>query len=147
MILKQAAALLLLSGVAAVGTHLLHPLAPAWYLTDVQAGADEVTVKDVAERWKNDVVWVDARTEERYKEEHIPGAILINEYNRDDAVFENLERLQTSGKPIVIYCDGQKCEASHQMREYLTTNVALPDVWVLTGGWTAWKAGHSRTGR
>ena len=137
--IKGTAILVALSALAAVATHLWHPAAPVWYLAQVEAGVNEVTMQDIQARWKNDVLWVDARTQERYDQEHVPGALLINEFNRDNALFDNLEKLQTSGKPIIIYCDGQKCEASHKMREYLAESAGLPDVWVLTGGWPAWK--------
>ena len=137
--LRGAVILLLLSVAAAVATHLWHPAAPPLYLVEIPAGENEVTVSEVAAKWNNDVIWIDARLKERFDSEHIPGALLINEYDLDNQVFANLEKLQTSGKPIIVYCDGIKCEASHKVRDYLATNIGLPDVWVLTGGWPAWK--------
>lgn len=136
---RQALILLLLSAVAALGTHLWHPEAPVWYAVDEAPAEGEVTLKEIQERWKGEVLWIDARVRERYEEEHIPGALLLNEYERDDLLLEHLEKLQTSGKPIVVYCDAATCEASHKMREYLTQNVGLPEVWVLSGGWPVWK--------
>lgn len=138
--LRQAFILLTLSAAAAAATHLWHPNAPVWYLADESPAEGEVTIKEVQERWNGDVLWIDARIRERYNEEHIPGALLLNEYERDDLLLEHLEKLQVSGKPIVVYCDAATCEASHKMRDYLTQNVGLPEVWVLTGGWPAWKA-------
>jgi rhodanese-related sulfurtransferase len=140
--LRSAAVLLILSLLAAVGTHLWHPAAPVWYLVQAETGVNEVNLADVTERWKNDVVWVDARPQERFDAGHIPGALLINEFNRDEAVFNNLDQLQTSGKPVVVYCDSLKCKASHEMRDFLRENVGLPEVWVLTGGWPAWQSTH-----
>lgn len=137
--IRQALILLLLTALAATATHFWHPAAPVWYLADVIAGEGEVTLNDIETQWKGDVLWIDARTRERYDQEHIPGALLLNEYERDQLLLEHLEKLQVSGKPIVIYCDAMKCEASHQMRDYLMKNVGLPEVWVLTGGWPAWK--------
>lgn len=140
--LRQAFLLLLLSAAAAVATHLWHPAAPVWYLAEEAPGEGEVTLKEIEAQWKGDVLWIDARTRERYEQEHIPGALLLNEYERDELLLEHLEKLQTSGKPIVIYCDAMKCKASHQMRDYLSQNVGLSEVWVLTGGWPAWKEGR-----
>ena len=140
--LKSAFILLACSALAAVGTHFWHPAAPVWYLAQVETAEHEVNVQDIARRWQGKVIWVDARPQERYQAAHIPGALLINEHNRDEAVFNHLEKLQTGGLPVVVYCDGQKCEASHQMRDYLRQNVGLPEVWVLAGGWPAWQAAH-----
>jgi rhodanese-related sulfurtransferase len=140
--LRSAAVLLIISLLGAVGTYFWHPAAPVWYQVQAETGVNEVNLADVTERWKNEVVWVDARTQERYDAGYIPGALLINEYNRDDAVFNHLDQLQLSGKPVVIYCDSLKCKASHEMRDYLHENVGLPEVWVLTGGWPAWQSAH-----
>ncbi len=137
--IRDAAILLALTLAGATATQLWHPAAPPWYQAEIAAGEDEVTISDIAERWKGDVVWVDARSKDRYDAEHIPGAILINEYDLDTQIFQNLDKLQAAGKPIIVYCDGQKCQASHKIREHLALNVGLPEVWVLTGGWPAWK--------
>lgn len=142
---KSAALLLLLSLLAGAATHLWHPAAPVWYLAQVETGINEVNLADVTARWKSDVVWVDARTQERFDAGHIPGALLINEYNRDEAVFNHLDQLQANGKPVVVYCDSLKCKASHEMRDFLRENVGLPEVWVLTGGWPAWQNEHPAT--
>jgi rhodanese-related sulfurtransferase len=136
---RQALVILALSVGAAVATHRWHPQAPAWYVEDETPADGEVSMSQVREQWNGDVLWIDARTRERYNADHIPGALLLNEYERDDLLLEHLDKLQTSGKPIIVYCDAMKCEASHVIRTFLTENVGLPDVWVLTGGWPAWK--------
>ena len=140
--IRGAVVIVSLSLAAAAGTHLWHPAAPVWYLAQVEAGLDEVTLSEVTTRWAGKVQWVDARVQARFDAGHIPGAIMINEQNRDDAVFEHLDKLQSARLPIVIYCDSLKCQSSHKIRDFLSLNVALPEVWVLTGGWPAWQAAH-----
>jgi rhodanese-related sulfurtransferase len=86
------------------------------------------------------VQWIDSRIQSRYDAGHIPGALMINEYNLQDAIFTHLDALQLARKPLIVYCDSLKCAASHKVRDYLAEQVGLPEVWVLTGGWPAWQA-------
>lgn len=51
-----------------------------------------------------DVQLVDVRTESEYKEEHIPGAILID--IRKDDFDEQVTKLLIPGKPVAVYCRG-----------------------------------------
>ena len=101
--------------------------------------ADEVGMKEVNERWKGDVIWLDARPRDQFQQEHIPGARLLNEQEFDSLLLERLDELQTASRPVVIYCGGQKCEASRHVREKLLTLVPLEDCFILKGGWPAWK--------
>lgn len=125
---------------AAVATHWFHPRTPAWFLVDEKLNDDEVSMAEIEKRWQGDVFWIDARIRQQFEQEHVPGAILINEQELDNLLLEHLDKLQDNKKPIVIYCDGLACHASHKMRKYLTENLAILNVWVLKGGWPAWKA-------
>ena len=133
--------IVVLTLVAATATHYFHPRAPAWYLVDETLNDDEVSVPEIEKRWHGDVFWIDARMREQFEKEHIPGAILINEQELDNLILENIDKLQDNKKPIVIYCDGLACHASKKMRTYLTENMGIMNVYVLKGGWPAWKAG------
>jgi 3-mercaptopyruvate sulfurtransferase SseA len=138
--IREAALLVALTFLAASATHWLHPRAPAWYLSAEKLAEGEVNLPLIQEKWKGDVLWIDARTEERYKVAHIPGALLLNEQSFDQQLFDLIETLQSNVKPVIVYCDAQKCEASKKVRIALTERVGLSDVWVLHGGWPAWQA-------
>ncbi len=139
--LKQTAFLLALSIGSAAGTHWLHPEAPAWYAVEAPMAEDEVDLAAVEQRWKGQVVWLDARPRDQFEKGHIPGAHLLNEQEFDDLVVANIELLQDLQKPVVIYCSGQACKASHAVRERLvTTGIVHENVFVLRGGFPAWTA-------
>jgi rhodanese-related sulfurtransferase len=140
--IRGAILLLLLTAVAATATHWLHPRAPVWYLADEPLPEGEVNLTKIEQSWKGDVLWIDARTEERYRVAHVPGALLLNEQHFDQQLFDHIEKLQSNTKPVVIYCDAQKCEASKKVRLALTERVGLTNVWLLHGGWPAWQAGQ-----
>lgn len=138
--LVQALVLVLLSGVAAVGVHFWHPMAPAWYLVETPAAEDEVTVDKVRGEFGGKVLWLDARPEEQYVAGHIPEAKLLNEQGFNEQLFELIDVLQKNTLPVVIYCGGEKCEASRKIKERLVEALPMENVWVLKGGWPAWKA-------
>ncbi len=142
--IRNALILLLLTAAAAVATQYLHPRAPMWHQSLEPIRDDEVTPAEVEKRWHGNVLWIDARLHEIYDKEHVPGAILLNEQELDALLTQHFEILQDNKKPIVIYCDGKACHASRKMREYLVEHLAMNDVWVLTGGWPAWKAAQPK---
>jgi rhodanese-related sulfurtransferase len=135
----QALVLVLLSGVAAVGVHFWHPMAPAWYLVVAPPQEDEVTVERVKGEFGGKVLWLDARPEEQYVAGHIPEAKLLNEQGFNEQLFELIDVLQKNTLPVVIYCGGEKCEASRKIKERLVESLPMENVWVLKGGWPAWK--------
>ena len=135
----QALVLVLLSGVAAVGVHFWHPMAPAWYLVVAPPQEDEVTVERVKGEFGGKVLWLDARPEEQYVAGHIPEAKLLNEQGFNEQLFELIEVLQKNTLPVVIYCGGEKCEASRKIKERLVESLPMENVWVLKGGWPVWK--------
>lgn len=137
--LIQALVITLLAAAAAVAAFQFHPRAPALHAVQEPLKGDEVGMKEVNERWKGDVIWLDARPRDQFQQEHIPGARLLNEQEFDSLLLELLDELQTASRPVVIYCGGQKCEASRHVREKLLTLVPLEDCFILKGGWPAWK--------
>ena len=88
--------------------------------------------------WGEKVLWVDARSRKRYELEHIPGAILLNEDEWERCVPEFLDAWSPD-KTIVVYCDGGRCEASHAVAARLREELQLESVYVLKGGWDAWR--------
>lgn len=143
-VIRQALLLLLLSAGAAVGAFYFHPRAPALYAFEEPARDDEVTLAQIRERWKGDVLWLDARPNDQFDRGHVPGAALLNEQHFDEQVLAMLDTLQTNTKPVIIYCGGEKCEASRKMRGKLLQIVSLDECYVLKGGWPAWKTAQGK---
>lgn len=97
---------------------------------------DEVTLATV-EVWNKPVQWVDARPRAKFDAGHAPGAVLLNEDEWNALVPAFLDAWEP-GKPIVVYCDGGACDASHAVAKRLREELQLEDVWILKGGWDAW---------
>ena len=138
--LFQAALLIALAAGAAAVTHAVHPRAPAFYLSEAPVRDDEVNLKQIQERWQGDVVWLDARPQAAFEKGHIPGARQLNEQSFNEQLLDLLDVIQTTDKAVVIYCDGEKCEASRTIREKLTSNFPIEECYILKGGYPAWKA-------
>ncbi len=134
--LSQAAVLLALSVVAGTASHFWHPMAPAWYLVEAPLLEDEVTLADLG--GGKEVLWLDARPREQFEAGRIPGAYPLSEQEFDQQLFELLEVLQTNTLPVIIYCGGERCEASRKIKERLLETMPLENVRILRGGWKSW---------
>lgn len=142
--LPQALVIILLAAGAAAAAFQLHPRAPALYAVQEPLKADQVGLKEIQERWKGDVIWLDARPRDQFDKDHIPEARLLNEQEFDTQLLDLLETLQTATKPVIIYCSGQKCEASRHVREKLLSMVPIDDCYILKGGYPAWQAAQEK---
>ena len=131
----QALVILALTAVAATATNFWHPRAPAWYLNQQPLGENEVTLADIEARWKGEVLWIDARLRSEYDAGHVPGALLLNEQEADQLMFEHFEKLQDNKKPLIVYCSGAACQASRKMMQYLKDRLPIEEIYVLRGGW------------
>jgi len=91
------------------------------------------------------ILWIDARSEEEYLQGHIPGAVLLNE-ERWEALFVELMKSGKwePGKKVVVYCSSLSCQSSHLVAERLRKQSGIPNVFVLKGGWEAWKKHFGR---
>jgi rhodanese-related sulfurtransferase len=136
--------LTLLAAVVAAAAFQFHPRAPALYLVEEPLKADEVGLKEIQQRWQGDVIWLDARPRDQFDAGHIPGARLLNEQGFEAQLLEMLDTLQATTKPIIIYCGGQKCEASRHVREKLLSMVPVEACFILKGGWPTWQAGQGK---
>lgn len=129
---RQVAALLALallpaivSGAIQLRWNAAEPLAPG-----------EVRAATVRE-WGDKVQWVDARPRDKFEAGHIAGALLLNEDEWSTLVPLFLDAWDPD-RPLVVYCDGGSCEASHAVAQRLRDELKLGDVHVLKGGLTAW---------
>lgn len=98
---------------------------------------DEITLGE-ARTVRGPLLWLDARPTAAFAQEHIPEALPLNEDQWDVQIETVLLRWQP-GTRVVVYCDDTACAASRHVAERLRQDYRLPDVWVLHGGWTAWR--------
>jgi rhodanese-related sulfurtransferase len=107
--------------------------------------ADEVR-PGTARMWGHPVLWVDARSRERFNAGHVEGAILLNEEHWEELIPAFLDAWDPE-KTIVVYCDGGKCDASRAVANRLRDELKLESVYVLQGGWTAWRENERKRAR
>jgi rhodanese-related sulfurtransferase len=129
-VFRQIVALLLLALVPAVAAGFFHPKKPSWE-------SDEIPLAS-ARGWGTQALWLDARPAADYARGHIPGALPLNEDAWDEQLPSVLDAW-TSGRTVVVYCSSLSCATSHEVARRLRTEVELPRVYVLTGGWEAWE--------
>lgn len=146
-ILWQSAVLLALTAAAGALTWQFHPERPELYLIAEAPPEGEISLLEALSRQKKDgVIWLDARQESEYHKGHIPGALLLNEYDYENLLVSSFEKITQAPdqSPVIIYCDGQKCAASHAVRQRLDESKALGDreLLVLHGGFPAWQSGE-----
>jgi len=129
--LLQVLLLLLLPAVPALGAYLmLSPPSPL-------AGG-ELTLHQV-EALGKEIVWVDARDRDHFEGPHIPKAIWMNPVDMDTGL-EGLFDAFSEEKIIVVYCEPD-CHASHKVAGRIR-ELGLEPVYVLHGGFEAWKEQH-----
>ena len=95
-----------------------------------------VTVEQARE-FGGTAIWVDARPDEDFAKDHVPGAILLNE-DRWNELLPQFLAAWAPGKKTVVYCSSLSCNASREVARRLRKEAQLSDVFVLEGGWEAW---------
>lgn len=119
------------------------PAVPTWW----RMHAEKVTaVRDPwlltvqrAREMQYPILWIDARTPERFAAGHVPGAkpLELAEWNRQ---LPDVVAAWQPGTITVVYCDAEGCDASRDVAARLRQELHLPDVYFLEGGWEAWNA-------
>jgi rhodanese-related sulfurtransferase len=133
-ICRQAMLLLALALVPALLAAWLHPKRPVWGW--MRPAVAELALADAA-RLAPPVIWVDARPEKEYRERHVPGAISLDQSQWEELLPEFVKAWQP-GTRVVVYCDSQRCDASHEVALRLHHELQIDNVFVLQGGWHAW---------
>ena len=101
------------------------------------AASEMVTIAQ-ARSWSAEAIWVDARPEEEFEREHVPGALLLNEDRWNDLLPQVLT-VWAPEKRVVVYCSTDGCGSSREIAHRLRKEAGLTNVFVLEGGWEAWK--------
>ena len=97
----------------------------------------ELVTVDQARTWEGNVIWVDARPDEEFAHDHVPGALSLNE-DRWNELLPQFLAMWSPEKKVVVYCSSLSCNASREVARRLRKEAQLSDVFVLEGGWEAW---------
>lgn len=92
---------------------------------------------DQARALGQNAIWVDARPDEEFGHDHVPGALSLNE-DRWNELLPQFLAAWSPGKKVVVYCSSLSCNASREVARRLRKEAQLPEVFVLEGGWEAW---------
>ncbi|MCF8095632.1 MAG: rhodanese-like domain-containing protein [Desulfobacteraceae bacterium] len=144
--LRQAAAVVVIACVLAVGTNFLRqngiPFVGDWS-TDVRFSDDSgqslvISLKKASRMYaESEAVFVDARPEYQYDQGHIKGAVSLPWQKVNERFMEVAGNLEGE-KTIICYCNGENCELSHELALFLS-DMGFEDVRVLVNGWTVWR--------
>ena len=99
--------------------------------------ASEMVTVDQARAWGDGAIWIDARPDEEFGQDHVPGAFSLNEDRWSELLPQFLPNW-SPGKKVVVYCSAASCNAARDVAKRLRDAAQLKDVFVLEGGWEAW---------
>jgi rhodanese-related sulfurtransferase len=98
--------------------------------------SESVTLEQ-AQAWGATAIWLDARPDEEFARDHVPGALSLNEDRWNDLVGPFLA-MWAPDKKVIVYCSSQGCNASREVAKRLREEAQIKNVFVLQGGWEAW---------
>lgn len=131
---RQALLLCLLAFLPAIGQALYLREKVSWQ--SPVPPSEQVTV-DLAREWGESAIWVDARPEEDFTRDHVPGAVLLNEDKWNELLPQFLAQWSLE-KKVVVYCSTQDCNLALEVARRLRNEAQLENVFVLNGGWEEW---------
>jgi rhodanese-related sulfurtransferase len=143
---RQILALVILSAVAAVTVNALRPdrlpLVGDWSvaarITTATGERMDISLDEAEDLFfTRAAVFIDARSEEDYARGHIQNASCLP-WQEVDLKFMGVTEALDPETPIVTYCDGEKCELSHNLALFLR-DAGFLNTRVLVNGWTLWK--------
>jgi rhodanese-related sulfurtransferase len=134
-VVRQTLLIIALALVPAIGQAVYFRNRVSWQSSIAES--DMVSVED-AIAWGQNAIWVDARPDDEFDKEHVPGAISLNEDRWNELLPQFLPQWSPE-KKVVVYCSSQGCNASRDVARRLRTDAQLQNVFVLKGGWEEWK--------
>jgi len=106
----------------------------SWQSPDL---ASETVTVERARSWGATAMFVDARPDNEFAADHIPGAMLLNEDRWNELLQEFLAQW-TPDRKVVVYCSTMSCNLARDVARRLRQEAQLPNVYVLEGGWEEW---------
>jgi rhodanese-related sulfurtransferase len=131
---RQALLLIALAFLPAIGEAIYFRGKVSWQSPVL---ASEMVKISQARAWGDGAIWVDARPDNEFEREHVPGALLLNE-DRWNELLPQFLAAWSPEKKVVVYCSSQGCNASREVARRLRNEAQLKDVFVLEGGWEEW---------
>jgi rhodanese-related sulfurtransferase len=131
---KQALLLIALTFLPAIGQALYFRDKVSW---QSPVRASELVTVDQGRAWGDNAIWVDARPDEEFARDHVPGAVSLNEDRWNELLPQFLQKWSPE-KRIVVYCSSQSCNAAREVAKRLRDEAQLKNVFVLQGGWEEW---------
>jgi rhodanese-related sulfurtransferase len=101
---------------------------------------DEVSLAEARKIWDTrlgEVFFLDARAPADYRAGHIAAARNLP-WGSFEEQLPVVQPMLTPNTPIIVYCDGEECDLSHQVLKRLKA-LGYKDVRVLVNGWTLWR--------
>jgi rhodanese-related sulfurtransferase len=99
--------------------------------------ASEMVTATQARAWGENTIWLDARPDNEFARDHVPGALQLNE-DRWSELLPQFLAAWSPEKKVVVYCGSEGCNASLEVARRLRKEAQLPNVFVLEGGWEEW---------
>jgi len=99
--------------------------------------ASEMVTVTQARAWGATAISVDARSDNEFARDHVPGALPLNEDRWNELLSQFLEAWSPE-KRVVVYCSSEGCNASREVARRLRAEAQLKNVFVLQGGWEEW---------
>jgi rhodanese-related sulfurtransferase len=134
-LLRQTLILIGLALLPAVGQAVYYRNKVSW---QTPVAASEMVTIAQARSWSADAIWVDGRPQQEFEREHVPGALLLNE-DRWNELLPQVLAVWAPEKRVVVYCSSESCGSSREIAHRLRKEAGLTNVFVLEGGWEAWK--------
>ncbi len=100
--------------------------------------AGEIDLQTLSSMHASDILWVDARSKAKFKSRHIPGALLLNQIEWETLVSNFYDHWQP-GNQVIVYGEVDS-DNGHEVASRLREESAIENVWVLKGGYEAWRA-------
>ena len=132
--LREGIILLALAALPAIGHGIYFREKVSW---QSPIPASELVTVDQAKTWGDGAIWVDARPDEEFANDHVPGAFSLNEDHWNDLLPQFLPNWSPA-KKVVVYCSAASCNAARDVAKRLRDEAQLKDVFVLQGGWEEW---------
>jgi rhodanese-related sulfurtransferase len=132
--IREALLLLALAALPAIGEGFYFRDKVSW---ESSIPASELVTVDQARALGDGAIWVDARPEDEFAADHVPGAISLNEDHWNE-LFPQFLPNWSPGKKVVVYCSAASCNAARDVAKRLRDEAQLKDVFVLKGGWEEW---------
>lgn len=100
--------------------------------------AETIPLADAEKLWRTGAgFFLDARRGEDYANGHIAQALNLSA-EAFEQQFPAIEPMLTPDSALVVYCDGEQCDLSHDVLRRLQTR-GYTRARVLVNGWTVWR--------